>query len=434
MVRVVGSDLQPGQRYWFTIPAGMCVMKGPAAKMRAGEDIVIRIPALILAFSVVLVTAHSASAIDVRAAVLRIDYPTLLPISRYDLRADDLGFAGAALADEDNGTTGTFLGHTYQTTTRAVAPEDADAALDALLQDGIRLFVLLANGEDLLRLTDAAAGAGALVFNARASDLALRDDKCRANLLHVAPSDAMMADAVAQFAVWKKWDEWFLISGSNLADMALADAYRKAANKFGAKITEDRTFEDTGGSRRTDSGHVMVQRQLPVFTQGAADHDVVITADTSDYFARFLSYHLWTPRPVMGSGGLIPTTFHGAHEAWGATQFQTRFENLAVRYAKPEDYNVWLALRVIGEAVTRANTADPDLVRDYAISDEFELAAFKGTKVTFRNWNGQLRQPILLYDGTITVSVSPQEGFLHQSSLLDTLGLDRPESSCTAFD
>ncbi len=164
------------------------------------------------------------------------------------------------------------------------------------------------------------------------------------------------------------------------------------------------------------------------------DHDVVIAADETDYFARYLSYHLWDPRPVMGSGGLVPTTFHGAHEAWGATQFHTRFEDLTSRYVQPEDYNVWLALRVLGEAVTRANTAEPEGVRDYALSDAFELAAFKGQPVTFRDWNGQLRQPILLYDGTITVSVSPQEGFLHQNSLLDTMGLDRPESACTAFD
>ena len=239
---------------------------------------------------------------------------------------------------------------------------------------------------------------------------------------------------IAQFAVWKKWGDWFLLAGSNPKDVKLADAYRRAANKFGAKITEDRTFADTGGSRRTDSGHVLVQRQLPLDTQDVRDHDVVIAVDETDYFGRYLSYHLWTPRPVMGSGGLRPTTFHGAHEAWGATQFQTRFEELTDRYVRPEDYNTWLALRVIGEAVTRASTAKPDGVRDYALSDEFELAAFKGQKVTFRDWNGQLRQPILLYDGSITVSVSPQEGFLHQVSLLDTMGLDRAESSCKAFE
>jgi ABC transporter substrate binding protein (PQQ-dependent alcohol dehydrogenase system) len=379
-------------------------------------------------------STEAAIAVEVKAAVLRIDYPSLLPISRYDLRPPDIGLAGAVLADEDNGTTGSFLGHTYKTTARAVPPAEADSALEDMLTDGIRLIVIAARKEDLLRLTDRAAQNGALVFNATTPDNDLRSEGCRVNLLHVAPSHDMMADTVAQFAVWKKWRNWFLISGSNPQDIALADAYRKAARKFGAKITEERSFEDTGGSRRTDSGHVLVQRQLPAFTQGAAEHDVVIAADETDYFARYLSYHLWTPRPVLGSGGLVPVTFHGAHEAWGATQFHTRFEGLTGRYIKAEDYNVWLALRIIGEAVTRTSSADPKTVRDYAISDEFELAAFKGQKVTFRDWNGQLRQPILLYDGSITVSVSPQEGFLHQASPLDTLGLDRPESACTAFN
>jgi len=381
-----------------------------------------------------MVTVGTAAAIDVRAAVLRIDYPDLLPISRYDLRPDDLGFAGAALADEDNGTTGSFLGHTYETTTTAVTPEGADAALQDILDEGIRIVVILAEAEDLLRLTDTAAEAGALVFNAGTPDIAVRDGECRANLLHTAPSHRMMTDAVAQFAVWKQWTDWLLIAGSNPADVALADSYRRSAEKFGASIVEARTFEDTGGARRTDSGHVMVQRQLPTFMQEAEEHDIVVAADDTDYFARYLGYHLWDPRPVMGSGGLMPVTFHAAHEAWGATQFQTRFDKLAGRYVQPEDYNVWLALRVVGEAVTRANTAEADGVRNYALSDAFELAAFKGQPVTFRMWNGQLRQPILLYDGFITVSVSPQEGFLHQSSPLDTMGLDEPESSCNAFN
>ena len=388
----------------------------------------------LLALAVFVASGLQAVAIDVRSAVLRIDYPTLLPISRYDLKTDDLGFGGAMLADEDNNTTGAFLGHTYQTVSVSTAPEGADAALDALLAEGIGIIVVLARGDDLLRLADRAAGQGALVFNASAPDVALRDDQCRANLLHIAPSRAMLADAVAQFAVWKKWTDWYLVSGSNPDDLALAEAFLKSARKFGAKITDELVFRDTGGTRRTDSGHVLVQRQLPVDTQGADDHDVVIAADETDYFARYLPYHMWTPRPVMGSAGLRPTTMHGAHEAWGATQYHTRFEALTGRYVKPEDYNVWLALRVVGEAVTRANTAEPGGVRDYAISDAFELAAFKGQKVTFRNWNGQLRQPILLYDGSITVSVSPQEGFLHQTSPLDTMGLDRPESACTAFE
>lgn len=374
------------------------------------------------------------AALEIKAAVLRIDPPRLAPISRYEKFPEDNGFAGAQLADEDNGTTGTFLGHTYETTTIAVPPEEADAALDAILADGIRFIILMADDADLTRLADRAAQDGAVVFNAQAEGVALRNNECRANVLHVAPSRAMRADAVAQFALWKRWPRWFLIHGSNPEDQALADAYRRAAKKFGGRIAEEREFEDTGGSRRTDTGHVLVQRQLPVFTQDADDHEVVIAADESDVFAPYLPFHLWTPRPVMGAAGLRPVTIHGAHEAWGATQFQRRFEELTGRYIREEDYQVWLSLRVLGEAVIRTSSNDPQTILDYAISDEFELAAFKGVPVTFRPWNGQLRQPILLYDGRITVSVSPQDGFLHQVSPLDTLGLDKPESSCTAFN
>lgn len=387
----------------------------------------------LMASLILCVCSNAASALDVRAAVLRVDYPRLLPVSRFDVRPDDIGFAGATLADEDNGTTGGFLGHSYETVTRAVPPDGADAALEDLLDDGIRLIVVEARAEDLLRLADRAAEDDALVLNSAAPDTALRDKACRANILHVAPSNQMNADAVAQFAVWKHWSDWLLVEGTNPADRALGQAYRRAAKKFGAQIVETRAFEDTGGTRRTDSGYVLVQRQLPTFMQGAAEHDVVIAADATNYFADYLPFNLWTPRPVMGSGGLRPVTMHGAHEAWGATQFQTRFEDLAHRHVRPEDYNVWLALRAVGEAVTRTGTAAPEALRAYALSDAFELAAFKGQKVTFRKWNGQMRQPILLFDGRITASVSPQEGFLHQRSPLDTLGLDKPESRCTAF-
>jgi ABC transporter substrate binding protein (PQQ-dependent alcohol dehydrogenase system) len=100
---------------------------------------------------------------------------------------------------------------------------------------------------------------------------------------------------------------------------------------------------------------------------------------------------------------------------------------------RPLDYNVWMAVRSVGEAATRKQTADAKVLIDYMRSPEFELAAFKGQKVTYRAWNGQLRQPVLLATAKILVSVSPQQGFLHQTTELDTLGVDQPESKCTAF-
>mgnify|MGYP000303693070 CR=1 FL=1 len=385
-------------------------------------------------FNLLMIAAMlPAAASDVRAAVLRIDYPALLPLSRLDLPKEDRAFAGAALATEDNQTTGRFLGHSFETATVATTPENALADFQNLLEDGYRLIVVLAEADELQELADTAPD-DALLFNAWSGDVSLRSESCRANVIHTAASDAMRADAVAQFLVWKRWNRWFLIGGSNEADKRLAEAYRASAEKFGARIVEERTFEDTGGSRVSDSGHVLVQRQIPVFSQDAAAHDVVVAADASEVFGEYLPYHTWDPAPLAGSAGLRPVTWDPTHESWGATQMQRRFEKLAGRHMEEADYQTWLALRLVGEAVTRTGAGDAMAVRDYILSDEFELAAFKGVPVTVRRWNGQVRQPILLSSGRMTVSVSPQEGFLHQTSVLDTLGIDAPESRCTAFE
>ena len=82
------------------------------------------------------IAAAPAAGEEVKAAVLRIDSPRDLPISRLDLPPDDLGFAGAALAAEDNQTTGRFLGMEFALETRAAPPEDAAEALDTLKAEG----------------------------------------------------------------------------------------------------------------------------------------------------------------------------------------------------------------------------------------------------------------------------------------------------------
>ena len=75
------------------------------------------------------------------------------------------------------------------------------------------------------------------------------------------------------------------------------------------------------------------------------------------------------------------------------------------------DYAAWLAVRSIGEAVTRTSSNDPKALRDYLRGPEFAIGAFKGEGLTFRTWNQQMRQPILLAAPRTLVSVSPQEGF-----------------------
>ncbi|MCZ6720933.1 MAG: ABC transporter substrate-binding protein, partial [Proteobacteria bacterium] len=256
-----------------------------------------------------------------------------------------------------------------------------------------------------------------------APDDRLRDAECRANVVHMLPSRAMLADALAQYLIWKRWSEWLLVVGTRVEDRLFADAVRRAAKRFGAKIVAEKVWEYGPDARRT------AQAEIPVFTQGV-DYDVLIVADEIGEFGDYLIYRTWDPKIVAGTQGLVPTMWHWTHEQWGAWQLQRRFQKLAGRRMTAIDHAVWTAVRVIGEAATRAASTDLAPLEAYLRSPEFALAAFKGVPLSFRPWNGQLRQPVLLAAPRALVSVSPQKGFLHQHSELDTLGYDAPETGC----
>ncbi len=355
------------------------------------------------------------------------------PLSLLDLPNADDGLAGAKLGVMDNNTTGRFMGQEFLLeVVDSAKPDELIAETVKRVAAGAGFVVADAGPATLVALADAVKDK-ALVINAASPDDTIREEQCRANLRHTPPSRTMLADALGQYLVWKRWTKWFLVLGPQPEDQLTAESYRRAARKFGAKIVDERTFKYEVGSRRTDGGYEQVQQQIPTFTQGAAQHDVVIVADEGGLFGEYLPYRTWDARPVAGTAGLSAMSWHPALELWGGTQFQNRFKRLTNRIMKPVDYTSWLAVRAIGEAASRKKSADPKDLIPYMGSKEFELAAFKGIKTTFRPWNGQLRQPILVATAKLPVSVSPQPGFLHQVSELDTLGIDRPESKCKAF-
>lgn len=352
-------------------------------------------------------------------------------LSLLEQPAENNGVAGARLAIEDNNTTGRFLNQHFSLEQVRLKPgEDASKAAAALADRNIAFIIADLPGDELLKAADAIRDRGAVVFNAGASDDRLREEDCRANVIHVAPTRSMLADALAQYLVWKQWKRWLMVVGSHPEDRLYAEALRRAAARFGAKVVQERVFEDTGGSRRTDSGVSLIQRQMPVFTQQAPAYDVLVAADENEVFAPYLPFRTWDPRPIAGSAGLEPKSWDPAHDQWGAVQMQNRFLKLNLRHMTALDMQAWTAARMIGEAASRVNSGDRKAVLDFLTGPDFSIAAFKGQALTLRRWNQQLRQPILLADGRMVVSVSPQEGFLHQVSELDTLGVDQPETKC----
>ena len=368
---------------------------------------------------------HSAAQLDIPITYLHQEVDTGPVLSNVLPEPDDAGLQGAALGIKDSNTTGRFLKHHYALNSFSKA--DASALVDIAQQRyraGDRFFVANVPTKTLQAL-QTALGPEALIFNAGSADDALRQSACASNTLHTLPSRAMLTDALAQWLKAKRLDEVLVITGPNAEDKAYTASFERAAKRFGLKIVAKKDWTFDSDLRRT------AQKELPLLTQ-TDDYDVVFVADERGDFGEYVLYNTWLPRPVVGTQGLTPVAWHRVVEQWGAAQLQSRFDKLAKRWMTPKDYAAWAAVRSVAEAVTRTNSASFSQVKSYIRSDKFQLAGFKGRKLDYRDWNGQLRQPIPLVHPRSLVSQSPQEGFLHPKNELDTLGFDRPEVNCTA--
>jgi ABC transporter substrate binding protein (PQQ-dependent alcohol dehydrogenase system) len=377
------------------------------------------------------VLAQMPAAAPVEITYLSLTVERSLPAAYLDQPPTDEGVQGARLALSDNQTTGQFLGQSFHLN-EDMAADDA-GVIDAFKKGvaaGQRFFVTDLPAPLLLKVADLPEAKGITLLDATARDDSLRAENCRRNVLHTAPSRAMLADALMQYLTVKKWGRIALVIGGDPADKDYADAIRNSARKFRVKIVKEIPWTFDPGSRRTDTGHYAVEAEVARITQDVGDYDLLVVADEADNFGDDLGYRTTTPRPIAGTQGMVPSAWARPFEQWGATQLQSRFLKQAGRWMTDSDYGAWLAVRSVGEAATRSNSTDPAKIAEYMRGSDFDVAGFKGTKLTFRDWDGQLREPILLADARSLVSVSPQPGFLHQFSELDTLGVDRPETKC----
>lgn len=374
-------------------------------------------------------TAHAED--EIHIGYLGLEAGDTDPVSLLDPVVDDAGIRGAELAIEDNNATGTFMGQEFILAHEIVERDgDVAAAFETLVEGGADWIISDLPYEQLDALMTVAAEQDVTVFNIKAPDNVLRNEECRANLFHTTPSRAMLTDALAQFLVYKRWNEWAIVVGNTPEDALLAEAFEHSAARFGGQIVGELQWPHTPMARRTEGGFHAIQREVPVFLQDLPDHDILLVIDETDYFGEYFPHQTWYARPVGGSAGLIPAAWHRAHESWGAVQLHRRFEQLADRWMTPRDFAGWTAVRAVGEAASRTQSVDRETLVDYMLSENFELGAYLGDPVTFRTWDRQMRQPVLVAGPRMVASVSPQEGFLHPRTPLDSLGDDEGESGC----
>jgi ABC transporter substrate binding protein (PQQ-dependent alcohol dehydrogenase system) len=251
----------------------------------------------------------------------------------------------------------------------------------------------------------------------------------------------MRADALAQTLASQRWSQVLLLSGPGADDARRAEVARKSIARYGLKIVASKAFKQSADPRERDLAN-------PRLLTAGTNYDAIWVVDSDGEFARSLPYRSVLPRPVVGDAGLTALAWHAQFERFGAPQVSRRFAKVAGRPMAAADWSAWIAGRaVVGAAlasvglgpVTGKVPAGGTSPADKASATTFarvladnEVDGSKGIALSFRPWDGQLRQPLLLTDGQGVVASAPVDGILHPRNNLDTLGADAPEKLCKA--
>jgi ABC transporter substrate binding protein (PQQ-dependent alcohol dehydrogenase system) len=322
--------------------------------------------------------------------------------------APDYGWQGAKFGVSELNVNGRFVGGHFELTKITVATdEDLPARMRGVLRGRPALVVADLKPTDLLALADLPEAKDSVIVDARTSDDALRQARCRANVLHVLPSWDMRAYALSRFLVAKGWRRWLLLRGSADDDLAYADALQRAARAGGAVIVGQSSLPASGAE--SSLTQVQLDERLRTLTRTPAPYDVVLVTDASGIIGEQVMYRTAESRLVAGTQGLRATAWDYQFRDFAARGFGFRFAQFASREMGERDYGNWLAVTVLGEAALRGGVTAPADVEKYLLSSRFSVAAFKGEPLTFRRDDLQLRQPVLLFGPKVLVELAASE-------------------------
>jgi len=340
----------------------------------------------------------------------------------------DLGrpYQGSQVALEDAGAIGRVTGVEFsmEKATAKSADELAQRTSRWVTDDDIHFVLADLPAAALKDLARGLADRPVMLINISAPDDSLRGADCASNVAHTYPSQAMLSDALMQYLVAKGWLQILVLQGPTPEDAALVAALQRAARKFHAQIVETRPFLLTNDPRNRE------QTNVALMTAGLR-YDVVYVADGSGEFGRYIAYETSLPRPVVGTAGLVPTAWSWSWDRDAAVQLQHRYERISPpRRMNGADWAAWEAVKAVTQAVMRARSTAFDAVRDFLLSDKLSLDTVKGNPGSFRAWDHQLRAPVLLSTADAVIARAPLPQYLHQTNVLDTLGIDAPETAC----
>ena len=343
-------------------------------------------------------------------------------LARFAGQALGRPFAGAEVAIKEVKYHGIDIDTALLLERKTVKKEALSSAVEAFQAKGVQFIILDLPSTETAELIKKFKGKDIAFFNATSYDNTLRNEFCQANLYHTLPSHAMLMDALAQYLISKKWKNILLLEGELAEDKQMSSAFEIAAKRFGLKIKDKRVFKLGNDPRERSKNNVAL------LTKG--DFDVIFIADTNGEYARDLPYQTLKPKLIIGSEGLSASAWHWGWERHGAPQLVKRFIKKHKRLMENTDWAAWMAVKVIAAGVQDTKSTDYKKITTYLTADDTVLDTFKGHASSFRPWNNQLRQTILLTTHNWVVTRAPLKGFLHQKNNLDTLGNEKRNSKC----
>jgi ABC transporter substrate binding protein (PQQ-dependent alcohol dehydrogenase system) len=371
------------------------------------------------------------------AATLTVGVLGLDDDARYQARRLERNYPGqpsgrpldaAALAADESAIEVEAAGHKLLVKSfMAANAADLPRAIAQLKAAKVQYVLLdLPDSEWKPALASASAALGpALLFNIGSGLDELRAAGCMANLLHTYPSEAMRADALAQYLAARSWNQALVLVGPRPQDKLQLDAFARAAKRYGIKLPKQTQFKLSTDPREREQSNVRL------LTNDKA-YDVVAVLDSDGEFARGVPYNTQWPRPVLGANGLVALAWHPQWDLNGGPQLSRRFVRAAHRPMTGQDWAAWAAVKaVVGVLSDSPKATLPEQLK-LLRSGQVALDGFKGPRLTFRAWDGQLRQPIFLGHADGVAALAPFDGVMHPTEVLDTLGVDEKESLCKA--
>jgi ABC transporter substrate binding protein (PQQ-dependent alcohol dehydrogenase system) len=362
---------------------------------------------------------------------------TLTDDPRFEARRVERGYLGQAQGSAMDGLTSALQGSSFEleaaklsitiTPVRLATIEQVKSEVVKLTQAGAPLFISELPTSLLVAAADATKSA---VINVSEADDVLREGQCRGNLFHATPSERMRADALSQILLTRRWNKVLLLSSESAEDQRRADVATRSLQRFNLKIVAKKTFKLSGDPR---------ERQLANLALLTAnqDFDALWIVDSDGEFARTIPYRVPQPRPVVGDAGLVPVAWDSRFERYGGPQVSKAFAKQFKRPMVGHDWVAWFTGRLLIATLVplQANAAKKitpaDILKSFNFPD-LKIDGSKGQTLSFRAWDRQLRQPIMLTDGQGVIEVAPLEGVMHPRSVLDSLGADAPEKLCKA--